>query len=73
LDGKKFSELCGARNSTPDMTVTSQDSQEETGLPDWADNPANAQNWSTPKKVYNTAAPSLLCLLMLVLSRIASR
>ncbi|RJE17844.1 hypothetical protein PHISCL_09819 [Aspergillus sclerotialis] len=35
-------------------------------LPDWTIDPANAKNWSTPKKLYNTAVPSLLCFLMSV-------
>lgn len=30
----------------------------------WEDDPANAHNWSLHKKLYNTAVPSLLCLLM---------
>jgi hypothetical protein len=30
----------------------------------WEDDPANAHNWSLRKKLYNTAVPSLLCLLM---------
>lgn len=39
-------------------------------LPDWTVDPANAKNWSTLKKLYNTAVPSLLCFLMSV--RLAS-
>ncbi|KAL4789122.1 MFS general substrate transporter [Aspergillus venezuelensis] len=30
----------------------------------WEDDPANAHNWSLRKKLYNTAVPSLLCLLI---------
>lgn len=41
-----------------------------TELPDWSVDPANAKNWATAKKIYNTAIPSLLCLLMLVHSSI---
>ncbi|RAK99992.1 MFS transporter [Aspergillus ibericus CBS 121593] len=33
-------------------------------IPEWADDPANAQNWSVRKKIYNTAVPSVLCLLI---------
>ncbi|RAK79051.1 MFS transporter [Aspergillus fijiensis CBS 313.89] len=33
-------------------------------LPEWAEDPANAQNWATHKKLYNTAIPSVLCLLI---------
>ncbi|RAL13452.1 MFS transporter [Aspergillus homomorphus CBS 101889] len=33
-------------------------------LPEWAFDPANAQNWSFGKKIYNTAVPSILCLLI---------
>lgn len=33
---------------------------------DWSRDPANAHNWTFPKKIYNTAVPSLLCFLMLV-------
>lgn len=31
---------------------------------DWANDPDNAKNWSTSKKIYNTAVPALLCMLM---------
>ncbi|PWY81571.1 MFS general substrate transporter [Aspergillus sclerotioniger CBS 115572] len=33
-------------------------------VPEWEDDPANAQNWSVRKKIYNTAVPSILCLLI---------
>ncbi|KAI9370906.1 MFS transporter [Aspergillus egyptiacus] len=33
-------------------------------LPKWDDDPANAQNWSMSRKLYNTAVPSILCLLI---------
>ncbi|OJJ64559.1 hypothetical protein ASPSYDRAFT_140664 [Aspergillus sydowii CBS 593.65] len=31
---------------------------------DWSRDPANAHNWTFPKKIYNTAVPSLLCFLI---------
>ncbi|CAG7916157.1 unnamed protein product [Penicillium olsonii] len=31
---------------------------------DWANDPDNAKNWSTSKKIYNTAVPALLCMLI---------
>lgn len=34
----------------------------------WGDDHDNARNWSTNKKIYNTAVPGLLCFLMFVLS-----
>ncbi|GAB1201125.1 hypothetical protein APSETT444_010512 [Aspergillus pseudonomiae] len=37
--------------------ASSPEKQEE--LPDWAVDPANAQNWSLTKKLYNTSVPSL--------------
>ncbi|KAL4794757.1 MFS transporter [Aspergillus venezuelensis] len=33
-------------------------------LPKWDVDPANAQNWSLIKKLYNTAVPTVLCLLI---------
>ena len=35
-------------------------------LSDWAKDPDNAKNWSTAKKLYNTAIPAVLCFLMYV-------
>lgn len=35
-------------------------------LLDWANDSDNAKNWSTAKKLYNTAVPALLCFLMYV-------
>lgn len=35
-------------------------------LSDWANDPDNAKNWSTAKKLYNTAVPAVLCFLMYV-------
>jgi hypothetical protein len=34
---------------------------------DWSKNPANARNWSLRRKIYNTAVPSFLCLVVLVI------
>ncbi|EXM12588.1 MFS transporter superfamily [Fusarium oxysporum f. sp. vasinfectum] len=31
-------------------------------LLDWSDDPANAKNWSFPKRMYNTLIPACLCL-----------
>ncbi|KAL3485197.1 major facilitator superfamily domain-containing protein [Aspergillus germanicus] len=31
---------------------------------DWSKDPANARNWSLRRKIYNTAVPSLLCLVV---------
>lgn len=35
-------------------------------LSGWANDPDNAKNWSTTKKLYNTAVPAVLCFLMYV-------
>lgn len=34
----------------------------------WDSDPDNAKNWSTAKKLYNTAVPAVLCFLMYVRS-----
>ncbi|KAL4928033.1 MFS transporter [Aspergillus undulatus] len=41
-----------------------QSAQRHEGMLDWADDPDNAKNWSTAKKLYNTAVPALLCFLV---------
>ena len=33
---------------------------------DWGSNPDNARNWSTAKKLYNTAVRAVLCFLIYV-------
>ncbi|KAL4993375.1 major facilitator superfamily domain-containing protein [Aspergillus recurvatus] len=38
--------------------------REHSTLPSWEADPANPQTWSMPKKLYNTAVPSFLCLLI---------
>ncbi|KAJ5673722.1 hypothetical protein N7507_002849, partial [Penicillium longicatenatum] len=35
--------------------------QKEDIVSDWASDPDNAKNWSTKKKLYNTAVPAVLC------------
>ncbi|KAE8385737.1 major facilitator superfamily domain-containing protein [Aspergillus alliaceus] len=52
---------------TPDIetnsVATSPEGMKEDAL-GWSVDPANAQNWTLPKKIYNTSIPSLLCLLI---------
>jgi hypothetical protein len=42
----------------------STEPQKEDVVMDWASDPDNAKNWSTKKKLYNTAVPAVLCCLM---------
>ncbi|KAF7183310.1 hypothetical protein CNMCM7691_003223 [Aspergillus felis] len=49
---------------TKGMSHLPDDSRNELDLPEWSVDPANARNWSLGKKLYNTAVPSLLCLLV---------
>ncbi|KAL5041890.1 hypothetical protein BDW71DRAFT_211727 [Aspergillus fruticulosus] len=51
--------LVSTENNKPkEVPITSPE------VPKWEDDPANAQNWSLYKKLYNTAVPSVLCLLI---------
>ncbi|KAL3461700.1 major facilitator superfamily domain-containing protein [Aspergillus heterothallicus] len=46
------------KHEPKEVPITSPD------LPKWDDDPPNAQNWSLRKKLYKTALPSVLCLLI---------
>jgi hypothetical protein len=46
------------------MPELAEQSQKDAIVSDWANDPDNAKNWSTAKKLYNTAVPALLCFLM---------
>ncbi|KAG2002080.1 hypothetical protein GB937_009745 [Aspergillus fischeri] len=52
------------QSSIPNMAPSPAESKQELDLPEWSVDPANARNWSLGKKLYNTAVPSLLCLLV---------
>ncbi|KAJ5456499.1 hypothetical protein N7530_011773 [Penicillium desertorum] len=46
------------------MPELTEQSQKDAIVSDWANDPDNAKNWSTAKKLYNTAVPALLCFLI---------
>ncbi|OJZ81400.1 hypothetical protein ASPFODRAFT_85438 [Aspergillus luchuensis CBS 106.47] len=52
------------RSSSSDSSEPKTVALPSSSLPLWEDDPANGQNWSRSKKIYNTAVPSLLCLLI---------
>ncbi|GKZ64122.1 hypothetical protein AnigIFM50267_003581 [Aspergillus niger] len=52
------------RSSSSDISEPKTVALPSSSLPLWDDDPANAQNWGRFKKIYNTAVPSLLCLLI---------
>lgn len=47
-----------------EMTQSTEQDHKESGVLDWSNDPDNAKNWSTTKKLYNTAVPALLCFLI---------
>lgn len=47
-----------------EMIEPTAEPQKEDILSNWANDPENAKNWSTKKKLYNTAVPAVLCFLM---------
>ncbi|PLB48750.1 MFS transporter [Aspergillus steynii IBT 23096] len=51
-------------SSSQDSIATKETPIPLTELPAWENDPANAQNWSVPRKIYNTAIPSILCFLI---------
>ncbi|CAI7630978.1 unnamed protein product [Penicillium viridicatum] len=47
-----------------EMIEPTAEPQKEDILSNWANDPENAKNWSTKKKLYNTAVPAVLCFLI---------
>ncbi|KAJ5516551.1 Major facilitator superfamily domain general substrate transporter [Penicillium freii] len=47
-----------------EMIEPTAEPQKEDILSNWANDPENARNWSTKKKLYNTAVPAVLCFLI---------
>jgi hypothetical protein len=60
----KVADKLGGTEANKEMIEPTTEPQKEDILSDWVNDPENAKNWSTKKKLYNTAVPAVLCFLM---------
>lgn len=61
---KTRSNITRVKEDKREMAQSTKQDHKESGVLDWSNDPDNAKNWSTTKKLYNTAVPALLCFLM---------
>ncbi|KXG52879.1 Major facilitator superfamily domain, general substrate transporter [Penicillium griseofulvum] len=55
----KVADELGGTEANKEMIEPTTEPQKENILSDWVNDPENAKNWSTKKKLYNTAVPAV--------------